>query len=50
MGRRLANIDIEHPKTLNQFRADQRLTRQRPVNWGRFQLKAIGHFLWQAGP
>ena len=63
MGRRLANIDIEHPKILNQFRADQRLTRQRHALFGsierstdsagelgRFQLKAIVHFLWQAGP
>ena len=28
MGWRLAPIDIEHPKTLSQFRADQCLTRQ----------------------
>ena len=63
MGRRLANIDIEHPKILNQLRADQRLTRQRHALFGsiersndsagelgRFQWKAIVHFLWQAGP
>jgi hypothetical protein len=34
MGRRLANIDIEHPKRLNQFRADQHLTRQRHALFG----------------
>jgi hypothetical protein len=62
MGRRLANIDIEYPKTLIQFRSDQCLTRQRHAlsgsierneaahELGRFQLKAIGHFLWQGGP
>jgi hypothetical protein len=63
MGRRLANIDIEYPKTLNQFRSDQCLTRQRhafsgsiersndaALELGRFQLKAIGHFVRQAGP
>ena len=62
MGRRLANIDIEHPKILNQF-VPSRLTRQRHALFGsiersndsagelgRFQWKAIVHFLWQAGP
>jgi hypothetical protein len=51
---RAAPIDIEHPKTLSQFRADQCLTRQRHALFGsiergndaaselrRFQLKAI---------
>jgi hypothetical protein len=38
MGRRLAPIDIEHPKTLSQFRADQCLTRQRHALFGSIEV------------
>jgi hypothetical protein len=58
MGRRLPPIDIEHSKTVSQFRADQCLTRQRHALFGSiergndaacelgwFQLKTVSHFL-----